>query len=116
MWAEEPLCRSMRRETEVYRFTWRSSFDGDAVVRIGRQDDEITLRWAYGRFRPSEVDDAPGLAALTLSPPFARSINCVCCGLGSFARASNSAPLSSAVPAKAMTLGIDPRATSRRTV
>jgi hypothetical protein len=37
VWAKEPLCRSMRTESEVYRFTWRSSFDGDAVVRIGRQ-------------------------------------------------------------------------------
>jgi hypothetical protein len=31
-------------EAEVYRFTWNSSFDGDAVVRIGRHGDEITLR------------------------------------------------------------------------
>jgi hypothetical protein len=44
----------VRTEAEVYRFTWRSSFDGDAVVRIGRQDDEIALRWAYRRFSLSE--------------------------------------------------------------
>jgi len=47
MWAEEPLCRSMRTEAEVYRFGWRNSFDGDAAVRIGRRYDEITLRWVY---------------------------------------------------------------------
>ena len=41
---EEPLCRTMRTEAEAYRFTWRSSFDGAAVVRIGRRGDEITLR------------------------------------------------------------------------
>ena len=44
---EEPLCHSMRTETEVYRFTWRSGFDGDAAVRIGRQGDQITLHWIY---------------------------------------------------------------------
>jgi hypothetical protein len=44
---EEPLCHSMRTEAEVYRFTWRSGFDGDAAVRIGRQDDQITLHWTY---------------------------------------------------------------------
>ena len=32
---EEPLCRTMRTEAAVYRFTWRS-FDGRAVVRVGR--------------------------------------------------------------------------------
>jgi hypothetical protein len=37
----------MRTEAEVYRFTWRSSFDGDAVVRIGRQGGEITPRCLY---------------------------------------------------------------------
>ncbi len=37
----------MRTEAEVDRFTWRSSFDGDAVMRIGRQGDEITLRCVY---------------------------------------------------------------------
>ena len=30
---EEPLCRSMRTETEVCRFTWRSSFDVSTVTR-----------------------------------------------------------------------------------
>ena len=37
----------MRTEAEVYRFTWRSGFDGDAAVRIGRQGDQITLHWIY---------------------------------------------------------------------
>jgi hypothetical protein len=56
MWAKEPLCRSTRTESEVYRFTWHSSFDGDAVVRIGRQDGEIGFIVGSGRrartFRP----------------------------------------------------------------
>jgi hypothetical protein len=49
---EEPLCRTMRTEAEVYRFTWRSSFDGDAVVRWGgsvarsRSDASIALPWS----------------------------------------------------------------------
>jgi len=64
---EEPLCRSMRAEMEVYRFTWRSSFDGDAVVRIGRWGDEITLRWACRRMRPPGADEAPPVVALTLA-------------------------------------------------
>ena len=54
----KPLCRAMRTEAEVPCFTWRSSFHGDAEVRIGRQTDEITLRWAC-RFKPRGVDDAP---------------------------------------------------------
>jgi hypothetical protein len=37
----------MRTEAEVYRFTWCSSFDGDAVVRIERQGEEMTLRCVY---------------------------------------------------------------------
>jgi hypothetical protein len=57
----------MRTEAEVYRFTWRSSFDGDAVVRIGRKGDEIEVRWAYRRFRPRGVDDAPPVVSLTLT-------------------------------------------------
>jgi hypothetical protein len=44
---EEPLCHSMRTEAQVYRFTWRSGFDGGAAVRIGRQGDQITLHWIY---------------------------------------------------------------------
>jgi hypothetical protein len=43
----KPLCCTMRIEAEVYRFTLRSSFDGTAVVRIGRQGNEITLRFVY---------------------------------------------------------------------
>jgi hypothetical protein len=48
----------MRTESEVYRFTWHSSFHGNAVVRIGRQDDEITLRWVYRWYRTPNPDDA----------------------------------------------------------
>ena len=51
-------------EAEVCRFTWSSSFDGGAVVRIARQGGEITLRWAYRRFRPRGADDAPPVVAL----------------------------------------------------
>jgi hypothetical protein len=54
----------MRTEAEVYRFTWSSSFDGGAVVRIARQGGEITLRWAYRRFKPRGADDAPPVVAL----------------------------------------------------
>jgi hypothetical protein len=39
---EEPLCRAVRTEAKVHRSTWRSSFDGDAVMRIGQGGDEIT--------------------------------------------------------------------------
>jgi hypothetical protein len=45
---EVPLCRSWG--TEVYRLTWDSSFDGDAVVRIARLGDELRLSGVY---RPS---------------------------------------------------------------
>jgi hypothetical protein len=53
---EEPLCRSMGSEPEVYRFIWHSSFDGDAMVRIGRQDENVMLRWWY---RPFILIDEP---------------------------------------------------------
>jgi hypothetical protein len=62
---EEPLCRTMRSEAEVYRFVWRSSFDGSAVVRIGRQGTAITLRWQYDWFWTPRPDDAPSDAALS---------------------------------------------------
>jgi hypothetical protein len=54
---DEPLCRTMRIEAEVYRFTWRGRLDGDAVVRIGH---EITIRCVY---RSSLFGDAVGVAA-----------------------------------------------------
>jgi hypothetical protein len=63
---EEPLCRSQRIESEAYRFIWRSSFHGTAVVHIGRQGgDAITSRWKYLRFRVRAKDEAPPIAALT---------------------------------------------------
>jgi len=68
---EEPLCRTMGSEAEVYRFIWHSSFDGDAVVRIGRQGDAITLRWRFDWCRVPTPDDAPTEAALSL-PDWAR--------------------------------------------
>jgi hypothetical protein len=64
---EEPLCLTIGAESEVYRFIWRSSFDGDAVVRIGRQGDAITLRWRYDWYRAPAPDDAPTEAALSLT-------------------------------------------------
>jgi hypothetical protein len=42
---DEPLCRPRKTNHEVYRFIWRSSFDGDAVVHITRKDQAIALRW-----------------------------------------------------------------------
>jgi hypothetical protein len=54
---------------EVYRFTWDSSFGGDAVARIGRQGDEVAMCWACRRFRPPAVDDAPPDVTLTLTDP-----------------------------------------------
>ena len=55
---EVPLCRSWG--TEVYRFTWDSSFDGDAVVLIARSSDEITLSRVYrpSHFARTERSDA----------------------------------------------------------
>ena len=56
----------MRTEAEVYRFTWRSGFDGDAAVRIGRQGDQITLHWIYRwytlrcLFRSNVITDSGG--------------------------------------------------------
>ena len=41
-------------ETKVYRFYWSRGFDGDAVIRVGRQDDGITLRAAYD---PADFSD-----------------------------------------------------------
>jgi hypothetical protein len=67
VWAKEPLCRSMAAEREVYRFTWRSSFDGSAVVRVGRQDDEVALRWIHRWFRTPSPDEAPPAVSLTLA-------------------------------------------------
>jgi hypothetical protein len=61
---EEPLCRTIGSEGEVYRFVWRSSFDGNAVVRIGRQGRAIALRWRYDWFRTPAPDDAPAEVAL----------------------------------------------------
>ncbi|HLY56430.1 MAG TPA: hypothetical protein VKS60_12790 [Stellaceae bacterium] len=42
---EPPLCQSLGSEDEVYRFTWKSSFDGDAVVRIGRVGTRSSASW-----------------------------------------------------------------------
>jgi hypothetical protein len=59
-----PPCRP---KPSFYRFTWRSSFDYNAVVRIGRHGDEITLRWVDRWFRTPSPDDAPPVVALTLA-------------------------------------------------
>jgi hypothetical protein len=50
----------------VYRFTWHSSFDGDAVVRIGRQGGEITLRLDRSLVHAEAVTSAL-FVALTLA-------------------------------------------------
>jgi hypothetical protein len=41
---EDPLCRSQQTEPEAYRFFWKSSFNGDAVVHIARKADSVGLR------------------------------------------------------------------------
>lgn len=64
---EEPLCRTLGSEAEVYRFIWRSSFDGDAMVCIGRHGGAITIRWRYDWYRAPAPDDAPPEAALSLA-------------------------------------------------
>jgi hypothetical protein len=62
---EEPLCRTMGYEDEAYRFVWRSSFHGNAIVRIGCRDRATTLRWRYDWFRTAAPDDAPDETALS---------------------------------------------------
>jgi hypothetical protein len=61
----KPLCLTLASEAEVHRFVWRSSFDGNTVVRIGRRGHAITLRWRYDWFRTPTPDDAPAEAALS---------------------------------------------------
>ena len=61
----ETLCVTINSEDEVYRFFWDSSFDGNAVVRIGRRDSKITLRWRYDSFRELAADDSPKEKALS---------------------------------------------------
>lgn len=61
---EAPLCQARHMESEVYRFFWFSSFDGNAVVRIGRSDEAITLCWTYRHFRLPTADDAPPIQTL----------------------------------------------------
>ena len=55
---QEPLCRSLNTEIEVYRLDWSSSFDGDALIRIGREDDRISLQAMYrrGSFSSDQVE------------------------------------------------------------
>jgi hypothetical protein len=45
-----PLCESAKHAVEEYRFTWCSSFHGDAVVQIGRGEKAISLDWACSSF------------------------------------------------------------------
>jgi hypothetical protein len=55
---QAPLCRSMDTEIEVYRLEWSSSFDGDALTRIGRQDYRISPQATYrmGSFSSDKVE------------------------------------------------------------
>jgi hypothetical protein len=56
-----------REEGQVHRFIWQSSFDGDAVVRVGRQRDVVTLRWRrHRRFGSPSADDSPAQFAIAL--------------------------------------------------
>ena len=41
---EPPLCQARDTEREVYRFTWRSSFDGNALVHIASTDNGVRLQ------------------------------------------------------------------------
>jgi hypothetical protein len=45
-----PLCESMKHTVEEYRFVWRSSFDGEAMVQIGRGGKNIIIDWARSDF------------------------------------------------------------------
>lgn len=45
-----PLCLGIEHTVEVYRFTWRSSFHGDAVVQVGRGRKNVILDWACSSF------------------------------------------------------------------
>ena len=58
---EVPLCRSWG--TEVYRFTWDSSFDGDAVVRIAQIGDQIRLSLVYRSSRFADTERREATAA-----------------------------------------------------
>jgi hypothetical protein len=73
----------VRIESEVYRFTWRSSFDGDAVVCIGQSGDKIMLHWVYRssifgdadrRQMPRSRADWLGCRMCWSQPPIGRSI------------------------------------------
>jgi hypothetical protein len=44
-----PLCGNTKYTVEEYRFIWRSSFHGDAVVQI-RSGKNIILDWARSSF------------------------------------------------------------------
>jgi hypothetical protein len=51
---EPPLCRFRETEPEAYRFFWKSSFNGDAIVHIARKGDSVRLRASrssYSRLR-----------------------------------------------------------------
>jgi hypothetical protein len=57
---DEPrLCQARQTEVEAYRFIWKSSFDGHALVHIAREGKTIGLRWKK-RF----VAPAPSMALL----------------------------------------------------
>jgi hypothetical protein len=62
---EEPLCRSRQIEQEAYRFCWRSSFDGDAVVHIGQSGVSTILRWTYRAFRVPTALEMPATRAIS---------------------------------------------------
>jgi hypothetical protein len=53
-----------RCEQKPKCITWNSSFVGDAGVRIGRQGDEITLRWGLSPVQATRRRHAPPVVAL----------------------------------------------------
>lgn len=42
---QAPMCRDIGNTAEAYRFVWRSSFHGDALVRIARGEKNTAVEW-----------------------------------------------------------------------
>ena len=72
-----PLCEGVEQEVEEYRFTWRSSFHGSAIVHIGRGGNSLLIDWVrhdlanFGRYRRyTEATTWPRLEAALLAASF----------------------------------------------
>ncbi len=63
---ELPFCRFRETEAEAYRFLWKSSFNGAALVHIARAGDSVGLRsQVLGRSR-LRLREPPLSSALSL--------------------------------------------------